>query len=362
MPEPPLVRSNKRINVSASTKSLANHSGRQQRACLACVIVTYNRADQLATCLDKTLNEEVDLVVVIDNASTDSTQALLANLQEKEPRLLVERQRRNRGGAWGFARGMRLADRMLGRQGWILLFDDDSWPDSGCIDRFRASLAKYHKIGIAAVGAAVFAADGRAVEANRPVLNLFRKPTAVLRLTAPHSRSFRDLYHVPNKMLASDGLMLDVDSISFVGLFLNLEALPAKRARYPRGALFIYSDDTTYTLQLGMLGLRIILDTDLIFRHDTIAGGASTPWLRPVWKHYYVVRNSFLMNQALSHLWYVPLCFATVLIHTLKGLLLLWREQDRSLLTMVRLGVCDGMRNYYCRRQEELMSRCESTR
>lgn len=325
---------------------------------LVCVIVTHNRAERLRICLDHVLHQDVDGVLVIDNASNDDTPALLAEVQARDRRLAVERQRRNRGGSWGFARGMRRADRWLGGRGWLLLFDDDSWPEQGCIARFRARLPEYHRDGVAAVGAAVFSADGRVVEANRPVLNLFRRPAEVLSLTAPRSRSFRDLYHVPHTLLHRGGQQLDVDSISFVGLFLNLEALPPGRGRYPRGALFIYSDDTTYTLELGRRGRRTLLDTDLVFRHDTLAGGAATPWLRPSWKHYYVVRNSFLMNRALSRRWYWPLCLATVFTHTVKGLLLLWRERDGILLSMVWLGVRDGIRNHYRRSQAELEARC----
>lgn len=325
---------------------------------LICVIVTHNRAKRLRACLSHTLRQDVDGVLVIDNASSDDTPELLLEFQAKDRRLLVERQRQNRGGSWGFAHGMRWADRLLGGRGWLLLFDDDSWPDPDCIARFRARLPEYRRDGVAAVGAAVFAPDGRAVEANRPVLNLFRRPAAVLALTALRSRTFRDLYHVPHSVLRRSGQRLEVDSISFVGLFLNLEALPTGRGRYPRGGLFIYSDDTTYTLELGRRGRRTILDTDLVFRHDTLAGGAATAWLTPVWKHYYVVRNSFLMNRALSRLWYAQLCLATVLTHALKGLLLLCRERDGSLVTMVWLGVRDGMSNHYGRSRAELEARC----
>ncbi len=339
-----------------SDAQLTNQRPQSQR--LVCVIVTHNRAKQLRTSLENTLHEPVDRVVVIDNASTDSTQALLSDWQARDPRLLVERQRRNRGGAWGFARGMRIADRLLQHQGWLLLFDDDSWPQPGCIERFRDRIEAYQNAGVAAVGAAVFAADGRAVEANRPVLNLFRRPLAVLSLTMPRGHSFRDLYHVPNSILRRPGQWIDVDSISFVGLFLRLEALPKRRGRYPRGSLFIYSDDTLYTLDLGRRGCRTLLDTDLVFQHETRSGGAATPWLSPAWKHYYVVRNSFLMNRALSGLWYLPLCLATVLTHALKGVQLLLSKRDGRLLHMVVLAVRDGVSNDYSRRHSELEARC----
>jgi GT2 family glycosyltransferase len=302
----------------------------------------------------------VDLVLVVDNASTDSTAALLAELQARDHRVMVERQNRNRGGAWGFARGLRRADQLLAGHGWVLLFDDDSWPEPDCIATFHARIPCYRREGVTAVGAAVFNSRGQPVEANRPVLNLFRRPYEVLRLTLPSSRCFRDLYHVPGHLLAAGDQQLAVDSISFVGLFLHLDSLPAGKARYPLGALFLYSDDTIYPLHLVSNGRRMILDTALVFRHDTQAGGAATPWLFPLWKHYYVVRNSFLMNRALSGVWYVPLCVATVLLHALKGLRLWLRTGDGTLLAMVGLGLIDGVRNRYTRPHAELVRRCEA--
>lgn len=332
------------------------HPGRDYQ--LGCVIVAHNRASLLRSCLNHTLAQDVDLVLVIDNASTDATSALLASYLASDSRLVVERQRQNRGGAWGFARGMRHANRLLKGHGWLLLFDDDSWPAPDCIALFHHRVQCYRALGVTAVGAAVFSSNGEVVEANRPILNLFKRPARVLALTARCSSSLRDLYHVPHALVGRKGQRLDVDSLSFVGLFLDLEALPKGRGRYPRGGLFIYSDDTTYTLELGRGGRRTILDTDLIFIHDTQAGGAATPWPSPAWKNYYVVRNSFLMNRSLSGLWYIPLCLATIFIHTLRGLILYWRNRDFTMIAMVALGTLDGLRNRYSRRHVELELRC----
>lgn len=321
---------------------------------LACVIVTYNRAEQLRRCLIHTLEQDVDLVVIIDNGSSDGTSQVLAEFQAHDSRLKVERQTRRRGGSWGFARGMRWADRLLNQNGWVLLYDDDSWPESNCIERFHANANAYVSQKLTAVGAAVFDDDGRAVESNRPVLNLFRRPLQVLSLTARYSQSWRDLYHVPRAILKQPGHRMPVDSLSFVGLFVHLKALPKGRGRYPRGGLFLYSDDTTYTLELGRRGKRIILDTDLVFRHNTRGGGASAGWLTPTWKHYYVVRNSFLMNRSLSKTLYGPLCVATVLLHASKALMRTWHEGNRTAWNLVCLATWDGLRNHYSRPHAEL--------
>ena len=319
---------------------------------LACIVVTYNRAERLRKTLTSTLAQNVDHVVVIDNASTDHTADVLDQFKRRDSRLVVERQKQGRGGSWGFARGMRLADRLLGSKGWLLLLDDDSWPEANCIARFRERIQTYEQRAVTGVAAAVFGCDGRAVESNRPVLNIFRRPLEVLALTAQSSRAVRDMYHVPHRIINESGHILSVDSISFVGLFLNLSNLPSGRGRFPRGGLFIYSDDTTYTLELVRRGKRLILDTDLRFRHETKGGGAAASVLYPSWKHYYIVRNSFLMNKSLSRLWYIPLCLATLVTHATKGVLEMIRQGDPTVLRLVWLASWDGMRNNYSRRHQ----------
>ena len=326
---------------------------------LVCVVVTHNRADKLCVCLERHCEQDVDLLLVIDNASTDATPEVLAELQARDNRVMVERQKRNRGGAWGFTRGLRRADQLMRGCGWVLLFDDDSWPEADCIANFHARVSCYRREKVTAVGAAVFTCDGRPVEANRPVLNLFRRPAEVLKQTLPSSHCFRDLYHVPKKILAFRDQKIVVDSISFVGLFLNLDTLPTGKGRYPRGGLFIYSDDTTYTLQLGRIGRKTILDTALVFRHDTQARGAAAALMLPLVEA--LLRGSQQLPDEPSPLgslvWTVVA--ATILIHILKGLRLQLWQGDGTLLTMVELGVMDGVCNRYTRPHEELVKRCE---
>lgn len=331
-----------------------NQSNSNER--LVCVIVTHNRAEQLRTSLSNTLCQGVDRVVVIDNNSSDHTKEVLADFQSRYPRLVVKRQHRNRGGAWGFSQGIRNADKLLNGCGWVLLFDDDAWPERDCIARFRAHMLDYRRMGVTAVGAAVFDADNQVVEPNRPVLNLFRRPIEVLSLTAHHSHRVRDLYHVPVDIFHQRGIQMRVDSISFVGLFLNLEALPKGKGRYPHGGMFIYSDDTTYTLDLSRKDHLLLLDTDLIFRHNKIDGGAAGSCHIPSWKYYYMMRNSFLVNRSLSGFWYVPLCLASVVTHVRRGLLVLIHERNWAVITMVILGIIDGTYNNFRRSSNELIA------
>ena len=72
---------------------------------LVALVVTHNRQAQLRVTLDRLLAEQVDVIVVVNNASTDGTGDLLRAVVD--PRLYVITLARNMGGAGGFEAGLR---------------------------------------------------------------------------------------------------------------------------------------------------------------------------------------------------------------------------------------------------------------
>jgi GT2 family glycosyltransferase len=101
------------------------------RAATVCaVVVTYNRHDLLAECLDRVQRQSrpPDHVLVVDNASTDETPAMLKRRDGIEVLTLGE----NLGSSGGFARGLQRAY----EQGhdWIWLMDDDTFADEACLE------------------------------------------------------------------------------------------------------------------------------------------------------------------------------------------------------------------------------------
>ena len=91
-----------------------------QRVCA--IVVTFNRKQLLRECLHSILAQTrlPDAILVVDNASTDGTPALLA---EEFPNLCVLRMADNRGGSAGFHAGMRWAfERGFD---WFWVMDDD---------------------------------------------------------------------------------------------------------------------------------------------------------------------------------------------------------------------------------------------
>src|SRR4051795_2206849 len=101
------------------------------RETVAVVVVTYNRADLLGRMLDglAAQTREPDAVIIIDNASTDHTRAVLdAHRGLKLQRIHLDE---NTGGAGGFRAGVEGAyDQGFDR---VWLMDDDVVPAPDCL-------------------------------------------------------------------------------------------------------------------------------------------------------------------------------------------------------------------------------------
>jgi rhamnopyranosyl-N-acetylglucosaminyl-diphospho-decaprenol beta-1,3/1,4-galactofuranosyltransferase len=93
------------------------------------VVVTYNRKELLAECLDGLFRQTrpVDRILLIDNASTDGTQEFLRQRGYLDASAVeYVRLPANTGGAGGFREGMRRA--YASDAEWIWLMDDDVEP------------------------------------------------------------------------------------------------------------------------------------------------------------------------------------------------------------------------------------------
>lgn len=93
---------------------------------IAAVVVTYNRLNELKKNIDSLLKQtyKIDVIYVIDNASTDDTSQYLESLQYDNVSIL--RLKKNLGGAGGFSEGMKIA--FQNSYDWVWLMDDDGRP------------------------------------------------------------------------------------------------------------------------------------------------------------------------------------------------------------------------------------------
>ncbi|OED46621.1 glycosyltransferase [Rhodobacteraceae bacterium (ex Bugula neritina AB1)] len=314
---------------------------------LVAVVVTHNRLDKLKATLARLLEspvQELAVVVVVDNASSDGTAAWLAGQQDT--RLDICTSETNRGGAGGFEMGMRRAVEAHAAD-WLVVMDDDARPASDALAQFHA-MAMHGGEGEVwdAVAAAVYFPGGGICEMNRPSCNPFwdRK-----RLWATMRRG-RDGFHIPHTAYAEDPCPVDVTS--FVGFFISAAAV--LRAGYPDPGLFIYGDDAIYTLEISRLGGRIGFVPQIRFEHDftTFSSQDGGQRFRPLWKAYYHHRNLLLLYRLAAGWLFWP-----VLLVILPKWILKARHHPgvrRAYLRLTGLAVLDGLRRRLGRSHAEV--------
>jgi rhamnosyltransferase len=240
---------------------------------VASVTVAYNDAAGLQRQMDALLRQTRPLheIIVVDNASTDRTSALLAT---QYPQVTVLHMPENLGVGGGFAAGLAYAA-LEKRHDWIWMFDQDSVPTDDALEALLesgASLANDDEVGIVAA-LPIHPETGTCYE---PLLwqdgyvklspDLLKQPIW-----------FADL-------VISSGCMVRRDVVENIGL--------------PRADLFMYFLDFEYCLRARSHGYKIAVITGAKFAHRM--GNARKVWCpgysglwpdRAPTSEYYISRN-----------------------------------------------------------------------
>lgn len=307
---------------------------------IAAVVVTHNRLDKLERTLDRLLAEDIDHLVVVNNASTDGTQDYLSSLDND--RLHIVHLTENTGGAGGFEVGLKEALNAF-EPDWFVIMDDDAYPRQGAISSFRNSDLQDTSI----VAASVYLKTGEIAEMNRPWVNPFRSIGSFFRAVSQG----RAGYHIHDEAYARS-TPTRVDGASFVGLFLSHDVL--KDMGFPDGRLFIYGDDVIYTLQATKLGSKICFDPQIEFEHDCETGSTDGVF-SPLWKNYYRFRNQIFVYRLAAG----PVLAGPVIL----AQLLRWRLWSRNLprterkvyLRIMWMAVQDAMRRNLDRKHSDIL-------
>lgn len=287
----------------------------QKKSGLVAVVVTYNRLLKLQMVIDRLLKEpaqDLDAVLVIDNASNDGTFEWLA--QQSDARLFVERQQKNLGGAGGFARGIELAREWFDPD-WVVLMDDDAAPKQKAFRKFHQLDLKCHDGRYDIIASAVYTPQGAICHMNRPKRNpfwhkrFFIKKVLLEQCIPSHieDSAYETDGHTQGK---HSGTIIDVDCASFVGLFLSRHALDI--GGLPDADLFIYSDDVIYTLGLVRQGCGLGFAPSIMFEHDSETAQGTAKAALPMWKVYYYYRNLLRLYRDAAGMifwWFLPVWF-----------------------------------------------------
>ncbi|MEJ7799019.1 MAG: glycosyltransferase [Ilumatobacter sp.] len=296
---------------------------------VACV-VTYQRLPQLTVAIERLLAEPVDMIVVVDNGSTDGSREWLRSLADD--RIDVLEPTVNLGGAGGFELALKRAV-VERRPDWLMLQDDDAWPVQGAIERFR-ELSLPSDVG--GVAAAVYTPSGEICEMNRPGVNPFGTLRGVLGAVFRGRRAL----HVADEVFSEE--RTDVDCVSFVGYFVRAALVPSV-VGYPRGEFFVYSDDQLFSFEIRRAGYRNVLVPGIEFCHDTLSK-SDTGVFTPLWRVYFLYRNNIEFYRAMAGRW-----FALVMLLKIPSWLLRARHypDPKSYLSVARRGIVDGLRRRF---------------
>jgi len=137
---------------------------------VAAVVVTYNRQAKVGETLDRILAQTraLDWIIVVDNASTDGTDQVLASYCA-DRRVIVYRLQRNMGGAGGFSAGMSRGYELGADFVWLM--DDDCYPSPDALEELETGLAKAEEamaMPLSYACSQVKFVDGEICEMNNP--------------------------------------------------------------------------------------------------------------------------------------------------------------------------------------------------
>ncbi len=197
------------------------------------VVVTWNRRELLAEALDAVTTQvpSPDVVVVVDNASSDGSREFVAG---RYPDVDLVRLETNTGGAGGFAAGV---DRALLAHGadLVWLLDDDTVPQPGALSVLLDARERHPGATPTLLASRVLWTDGRDHPMNTP------RPRPLVRRSAREAA--RRVGCVPVRSASFVSVLVDADAVRDRGL--------------PLADYFVWNDDFEFTTRLlrGRVGL-----------------------------------------------------------------------------------------------------------
>jgi GT2 family glycosyltransferase len=201
---------------------------------VACVIVTYNRLALLKEAVDGVLGQtrKPDLVVLVNNNSSDGTRQWLKDVAAVRPELIPVSLNQNSGGAGGFYLGVKKAWEM--GADWVWVLDDDTVAEPQALLNLLEAGEKIHDKGvqIGFLASQVNWKDGSRCHQNIPGV------------------SPKDWWDGCDEIPGCIKLMQS----SFVSILISRQAIEA--VGYPVKEFFIWYDDVEYTRRITSAGFK----------------------------------------------------------------------------------------------------------
>jgi GT2 family glycosyltransferase len=278
------------------------------------VVVTYNRADLLAECLDRLQAQSAppERILVVDNASTDGTADLLAARDGIEVLRLEE----NVGGSGGFSKGLGHAYDGGGTQEWFWLLDDDTFADPDCLAALLDG-ARRAPAPPSVLSSVVRWRDGRLHPMNQPWLRV--RPRARVAEAARAGLS-------------------PIRATTFVSALIHRDAVA--RHGLPPGGWFVWLDDIDFTGRVLRDGEGYIVPESVAVHwtpqpYNTLTDARG--------RFYYKARNHLWLLRGDSFRGTERLLYSYAYLRSIRTYLRDSPDRRLALRTTVR-GVRDGLR------------------
>ncbi len=282
------------------------------------VVVTYNRVEKLKECLHhiESQSRPYDLIVIVNNASTDDTGVLLYD-KRNDKRYHIITENVNTGGAGGFERGIKEA--CLLDAEWITVIDDDAMLEKDFLQVIDGMIESDPHPHLCYAG--VPKTGGLRIGHRRRVVGrIIKKEVAV-----------------PAEEYDNDTFICQIGS--FCGLVLHRSII--EQFGLPDSSFFLWFDDTEYCLRFS--GKYPILNVNhAIIDHQAEGYEGSGVG----WKEYYNIRNRICM--ARRHYGYVTTLFITgkKMVKCLRDSLNLFFRgkvgESKALVHIYSAGISDG--------------------
>lgn len=283
------------------------------------IIVNYNAGDFLAACVASALSQ-VDDLVVVDNASTDSSLAQLEAVFPGERKLRIICNRENLGFAAACNIGV---DNSAGS--YLLFLNPDCVLEPDSVKRLFRALEDYPDAGM--VGGLLVDPDGTEQGGGRRAIptpwRSFVRAFGLSRFADRWPRLFFD-FHLHKQPLPSEPM--EVEAISGACMLVRRAAMEDV-GQWDEG-YFLHCEDLDFSMTLRRKGWKILFVPDARIVHDKGGCSRSRPIFVEWHKHHGMIRfyRKFFGHQYPGVLmWLVMLGvwlrFAAVVIyHTIKRL------------------------------------------
>jgi GT2 family glycosyltransferase len=220
-------------------------------AAVSVVIVNHNAGDLLPVCVNSALTQACE-VLVVDNASVDSSLQQLESRFGYAPRLQIVRNRENLGFAAGCNIGFRQSAEQL-----VLFLNPDCVLTAGSLSRMLATLRAAPDSGM--LGCLLVGADGKEQGGGRRAVptpwRSFVRAFGLTRLSQRWPRLFCD-FHLHKQPLPDSPV--SIEAISGALMLVRRDALEA--VGYWDEGYFLHCEDLDLCMRFRQSGWNILFD------------------------------------------------------------------------------------------------------